>query len=83
MNEEIKAIEAKLRKVTFDLKDIAKRKRSATYKSLSKYLKNLIEDEEKEITSKQMDLLMELVDLQISGKVNENDVIKIVKEATK
>lgn len=78
-SQEVKAVREKLKQATQELKDIIKQKRAASYRSLSNYSKDLLEQEEQKATSKQMDAIMELVDLNLP----EAEAEQIVRTDTK
>ncbi len=80
---EMKALGDQLKEVTNEIKQISKRKRSASYRMLSQFSKNLMEKELEEATGKQMDLIEKLLDQCVNNKLPFVTVENIVKTKTR
>ena len=75
----IKELETELKAATQEIKYLNKRKRSASFKSLSHYSQNLFQAEYEGATEKQMDIIMKLSESGLSAK----ELTPIIRRATK
>jgi hypothetical protein len=72
-----------LREATDTIKLLNQRKRSASFKHLSAYSKNLWETEMEKATEQQMETLMKITELAVDNKVDMALVEALVKRSTR
>jgi len=79
----LKELKIELKKATQVVKSMDKEKRDPIFKNLSRYSKNLFEEDYKKAVSDQFDIIEKIVDLVSSKDATEDQAYKAVNVATK